>query len=462
MSSPTCNSPTLSSCGKRPRTPETPVVPSFRESIEDFEDEPFAKMPRSSVLSTNDNTHQHDRLATRDENESMPLAPRLSDFMAPGGTARYRPRPEWYLPKNSSTGSRKNAPNVGKEGVGRVPGTELDEYDNDELVRVAAQRHAGAPSIASFDESNDAANQNDNGGVMVPIEEEEQQQQQQQQQQDLISVVASASSNNPSLLVAPADGLLPEGAFQDYSVGQEAIATGGGGESPPAVGSSSTRTIVSANPKKQRATDVLLVDASTTAFRKTPAGATGSTKTAVATKPCFFGKDWDTALNLAIRENATEAALALLACGAAVDAENAKGITPLILASQKGDCTVVRELLSRGANPGTSSTNGTTALLQAAHFGHGNVVELLLLFGGPGLMELSNYNHTTPLMRASQVCAIFALLLMVLLLLSFVTAVMLLSSNVSKLIIPSFLVKTTGRTLGNLPQSTCLGSAGQS
>jgi hypothetical protein len=38
---------------------------------------------------------------------------------------------------------------------------------------------------------------------------------------------------------------------------------------------------------------------------------------------------------------------------------------------------------------------------------------------------------------------------------------LLLSSNVSSHH-PSFLVETTGRTLGNLPQLTCLGSAGQS
>jgi hypothetical protein len=432
MSSPSCPSPTHSSCGKRPRTPETPVVPSFRESIEDDAEEPFAKMPRSSVpiantANDNDNAHTHDRSTPRDDNDNeiLPLAPRLGDYMAPGGTDRYRPRPEWYLPKNSPR-NRKNPPVTGTEGVAHVaapapaPVGVLDEQDdnddNDALLQVEQRQQN--PEIP-------VANQNANGGIVIPIEGDDdddddasrrlvyQQQQQQHQQQDVPPVAAPANSNNPSLLVAPADGLLPEGAFRDYSVAPEAIATGsgGGGESPPPpdIGVSSTRTIVSASPN-QRTADALLVDASTTtATGKTAqaAATTTATDTAIATtKPCYFGKDWDTALNLAIRENATAAALALLACGAAVDAENAKGMTPLILASQKGNCTVVRELLSRGANPGTSSTNGTTALLQAAHFGHAYVVELLLLRGGPGLMELSNYNHTTPLMRASQVCAL--------------------------------------------------------
>jgi hypothetical protein len=411
MSSPSRHSPTLSSCGKRPRTPETPVVPSFQESLEDAE-EPFSKMPRSSVpssTSTNNNTNTNTKnnydqsTSVNSNNESLALAPRFSDYMAPGGTVRYRPRPEWYLPKNSTNSrNRKNPPNAGKEAVVKVAAASvatIDEHDDEHVILQVAQRQRD-PAIP-------VANQNDNDDCLVN--------RQQQQQQAAPPVAAPVISSNPSLLVAPADGLLPEGAFQDYSVAHEAIAP------PP--------------PPKQLAT------------RKTAqvSVATATTSnTNIATKPCYFGKDWDTALNLAIRENATEAALALLACDAEVDAENAKGITPLILASQKGNGTVVRELLKRGANPGTSSTNGTTALLQAAHFGHCKVVELLLLKGGPGLMELSNYNHTTPLMRASQVCALLlSLLLMVFIVTvachSYIVGMWLLSSNVSSLTIPFFL-----------------------
>ena len=57
-----------------------------------------------------------------------------------------------------------------------------------------------------------------------------------------------------------------------------------------------------------------------------------------------FGKDFDPALLVAIREGATDAALSLLDLGAPVESENAKGCTPLILATQKGNSRIVMEL----------------------------------------------------------------------------------------------------------------------
>lgn len=115
-----------------------------------------------------------------------------------------------------------------------------------------------------------------------------------------------------------------------------------------------------------------------------------------------FGKDFEPALHVAIRKNASAAALSLIQCGAPVEAENAKGVTAVILASQKGNFMLVQELLKRGASPSTISVNGTTAVMQAAHFGHNSVLKMLLDIGGNNLMEVANYNRTTPLMRAAQ------------------------------------------------------------
>jgi len=113
-----------------------------------------------------------------------------------------------------------------------------------------------------------------------------------------------------------------------------------------------------------------------------------------------FGRDYDSALHHAIREGAVDAALELIRFGAPVAAENAKRVTPLILASQRGLLPVVQSLLGRGANPLSISATGSTALLQASHFGHCNIVVLLLEHGA--MIEMANFKNTTPLMRASQ------------------------------------------------------------
>jgi len=121
-----------------------------------------------------------------------------------------------------------------------------------------------------------------------------------------------------------------------------------------------------------------------------------------ASAASFFGRKWDPALVACIREGATEAALALLGHGAPVDAANARGATPLILASQNGDLAVVRELLRRGADLHRASMCGATAVLQASHFGHLQVLKELVRDFGPALVEIGNSRATTPLMRACQ------------------------------------------------------------
>jgi ankyrin repeat protein len=103
-----------------------------------------------------------------------------------------------------------------------------------------------------------------------------------------------------------------------------------------------------------------------------------------------------------------------------MEATNDKGITPIILASQKGNITVVRALLRIHVHPASVAHDGTTALLQASHFGHVDIMKELLQYmasttvGSSSFLsslammtpsqftELSNTNHTTPLMRAAQ------------------------------------------------------------
>jgi len=121
----------------------------------------------------------------------------------------------------------------------------------------------------------------------------------------------------------------------------------------------------------------------------------------LASTNVIFGVDKDTALHFCIRNHHHEAAERLIDAGAPVDLENAKGVTPLILAAQTGNLKMIRLLESRGAFESHVTLSGSTAVLQAAHFGHLSVVQHLLRKNHQ-LLEQANYHQTTPLMRASQ------------------------------------------------------------
>ena len=120
-----------------------------------------------------------------------------------------------------------------------------------------------------------------------------------------------------------------------------------------------------------------------------------------------FGPDSDTAMLHCIRKSAHRAVRKLLVCGdrtVLLQMENAKGITPLILAAQNGQLETVKLFLQFGADAcHVASSSGKTAVLQAAHFGRLQVLQYLLEnTSASSLMELENSNATTPLMRASQ------------------------------------------------------------
>jgi ankyrin repeat protein len=266
-----------------------------------------------------------------------PIAPSLVDYMAPGGTLRYRPRPEWYNDTSSGPSRRTGESSQGHHR--RLSNT--DAEDNNE-------EHSDS------DES----------------------QERRRPEQQEAHVARRRRSRRRRQAPAAADALLPPAAFEELL--------------PPAV-------LVHV-----AAAAAALRHAGSDSENDSPA-TTGIDDIEAADKtPSTFGKDFDPALHVAIRENATQAALSLLSMGAPIGAENVKGVTPLILAAQKGNLVVVQDLLSRGASPSATSVNGTTAVLQASHFGNLEILETLLHAGGTRLMELANYNHTTPLMRAAQ------------------------------------------------------------
>lgn len=68
----------------------------------------------------------------------------------------------------------------------------------------------------------------------------------------------------------------------------------------------------------------------------------------------------------------------LLEFGADVELTNSQGCTALSLASAKGHCDVVRQLIAAGASPGHSDTAGYCPLVHAARSGCLNVIGYLL------------------------------------------------------------------------------------
>ena len=88
--------------------------------------------------------------------------------------------------------------------------------------------------------------------------------------------------------------------------------------------------------------------------------------------------DGMTALHWATWQDKTAAATFLLRHKAKVDAENRYGLTPLFLACENGNATLVQRLLDSGANPNAELRGGETVLMMASRTGNLGVVKALL------------------------------------------------------------------------------------
>ena len=102
--------------------------------------------------------------------------------------------------------------------------------------------------------------------------------------------------------------------------------------------------------------------------------------------------------------------------GAAVDAKNKEGFTPLRMACQDGHVEAARLLLEKGADVNVADKQGQTSLMQACHKGHVEAAQLLLERGAdrsavlPGAgtaLEIVELGNTTEEAKA-QLRALFA------------------------------------------------------
>src|SRR5215471_7787678 len=92
--------------------------------------------------------------------------------------------------------------------------------------------------------------------------------------------------------------------------------------------------------------------------------------------------DGTTALHWAAYRDDLEMVKLLLAAGANAQATTREGaITPLLMACQNGNVTIIEAIVKAGADVNAVKSNGTTPLMMAAASGSANAVETLLAHG---------------------------------------------------------------------------------
>jgi len=65
----------------------------------------------------------------------------------------------------------------------------------------------------------------------------------------------------------------------------------------------------------------------------------------------------------------------LIAHGAPIEQRDERGYTALMFAANAGHASVVRALLTAGADPGTTDLEASTPIMFAAQYGHDEVVD---------------------------------------------------------------------------------------
>ena len=106
-----------------------------------------------------------------------------------------------------------------------------------------------------------------------------------------------------------------------------------------------------------------------------------------------------TPLMTAAAQGHTQIATVLLDAGADVNATNPRGGTPLMYAVVSGNPETVRILLSRGANINQAGANGWTAMMIAAAKGRKEIAQMLIDHGCN--VNVRDMYGWTPLMRAA-------------------------------------------------------------
>jgi ankyrin repeat protein len=112
--------------------------------------------------------------------------------------------------------------------------------------------------------------------------------------------------------------------------------------------------------------------------------------------------DGTTALHWAAHLEDVEIATALLRAGAAADARNRYGVSPLMLAANNGSAAVTELLLAAGADPRRALPEGETPLMAAAATGSVETLKLLMAHGADVNAREGWHGQTTLMWAAAE------------------------------------------------------------
>ena len=392
-------------CAKRARTMASGETLALGLATESIQQPSTQNSTRTASTSGDDSTSADSHhLPT----QQLPLAPRIQEYLAPGEGTKYRPRPEWLTPTTTPVPRLRRGVStwLPYANTGLMMDTVVDlttptvyEEEGDDTNNIVGVARAAAAPLSP--------------------------------EQNTVSSSTAHNINNSHNPLSINNGLLPDDAFASFALNSpsssslarqsETLVERPTRQHPPAQRTTGAPRAsimhpsfsVNSHPTTPTAAveRVFLTPPSSIAPPEIPEHSPSSSLSHVpsccaAIRPrnlalTTFGQEQDSALHMAIKGGATDAALALLQTGAPIDRENAKGATPMILAAQRGNLQVVQALMELGASP--SGLSSSSALIQAAHFGRQDVITLLLSDDRwKSLVDAPNLNQTTALMRAAQ------------------------------------------------------------
>mmetsp|Transcript_6360 Transcript_6360/g.9164 ORF Transcript_6360/g.9164 Transcript_6360/m.9164 type:complete len:847 (-) Transcript_6360:244-2784(-) len=263
-------------------------------------------------------------------------APKLSDYLDDGGTLKYQPRPEWYLPCLQGKKRRRDEIEAAIQMVQQLSSSQQNEEDlelleTDILQEEAFMEHHPPPARSSPSSAQDRRNHRhhfSSEGIGQPNN-------------------VFGKDQESALHVSIRVGAI-EAASELIRLGAPVSAVNLKKVTPLILASQKGLFTIVTN-LLERGAD-----------------------------PCVLSVSGSNALLQACHFGHLHIAKLLIAKGATIEMANFKNTTPLMRASQEGHIQVVRLLIENGANVNRRNNEQMSALMLASQRGHAPIVQMLI------------------------------------------------------------------------------------